>query len=106
MKTKASTRGIGLLGFIGIMLMMGCSSIYLDQYGTVNCDELYGEAARMCQEYRQRKADADMRSEASQIVKAYRQCLEKYQDQPDKQKEYCSVYTQALHEIEFSSTPK
>ncbi len=102
MKTKASTRGIGFLGFIGIMLMMGCAH----QYGTTNCDELYGRYARACQEYRQRKADADMRNEASQIVKAYRQCLEKYQDQPDKQKEYCSVYTQALHEIEFSSTPK
>ena len=103
MKTKASTRGIGLLGFIGIMLMMGCAGT---QYGNVNCDELVDGWGTRCQEYRLRKADADMRNEASQIVKAYRQCLEKYQDQPDKQKEYCAVYTQALHQIEFSSTPK
>ncbi len=80
---------------------MGCF-----QYGTADCDKLYGEAARMCQEYRQRKADAEMRNEATQLLKDYRQCIEKYQEQPDKQKEYCSVYTQALHEIELKTTTK
>ena len=104
---KASTIGLGLLGCSCLMVMMGCGNpMQGGQYGTTNCDEFYGGGATRCQEYRQRKADADMQSEASQIVKAYRQCLEKYQDQPDKQKENCAVYTQTLHVIELNSPSK
>lgn len=42
-----------------------------------------------------------MRSEIVQLVKAYRLCLAKYEGDPEKAKESCSVYTQALHEIEI-----
>jgi len=57
--------------------------------------------ALQCQEYKQREADAALRSEIVQLVKAYRLCLAKYEGDPEKAKESCSVYTQALHEIEI-----
>ena len=64
-------------------------------------DPFAGGVALQCQEYKQREADAALRSETAQLVKAYRLCLAKYEGDPAKAKEYCSVYTQALHEFEI-----
>jgi len=69
-------------------------------FGQADCDTYVGAAALACQEYRQRKANADLTGEAAGIVKAYRLCLQKYEAEPAKAKENCAVYTQALHEIE------
>jgi len=84
---------IGLY-FVGIG---GCGP----QYGMVDCDTLRGGRARMCQEYHQRKADAQVRQETANLLKAYRECLQKYQDNPTKAKENCSIYTHAIREIEL-----
>ncbi len=56
--------------------------------------------ALTCQEYRKLKADAEIRQETAKLLKAYRLCLQKHEADPAKAKENCSVYTQALHEIE------
>ena len=79
-----------LLGVLG-----GCA------YGQSNCDELTGGYAIECQAYKQRKADAELRQESAELVKAYRLCLQKYENDPEKAKAHCSVYTQALHVIEI-----
>jgi len=52
------------------------------------------------EEYRVLKSKADVQEEHAELLKAYRLCLEKYQDDPPKAKEMCGPYTQSLREIE------
>lgn len=63
-------------------------------------DPFAGHVALQCQEYKQREADAALRNETAQLLKAYRLCLAKHEAEPAKAKENCAVYTQALHEVE------
>ena len=65
-----------LLGVLG-----GCAS-----YGQSNCDELTGGLAIQCQAYKQRKADAELRQESAELVKAYRLCLQKYENDQRRRK--------------------
>lgn len=43
--------------------------------------------------------ETTMQKEAAELVKLYRQCLQKYEEYPEKAKERCSVYKDAIHEI-------
>lgn len=52
------------------------------------------------EEYRVMKSTADLQDEKAELLRAYRQCLVKYQDDPPKAKEICAPYTQSLREIE------
>jgi len=52
------------------------------------------------EEYRVLKSTADIQNERAELLKAYRLCLTKYQDEPPKSKELCGPYTQSLREIE------
>ena len=52
------------------------------------------------EEYRVLKSTADVQDEKAELLKAYRLCLSKYQDDPPKAKEICGPYTQTLREIE------
>jgi hypothetical protein len=52
------------------------------------------------EEYRIMKSTADIQDEKAELLRAYRQCLTKYQDDPPKSKELCAPYTQSLREIE------
>jgi hypothetical protein len=52
------------------------------------------------EEYRVLKSTADIQDEKAELLKAYRLCLSKYQDDPPKSKEICGPYTQTLREIE------
>ena len=52
------------------------------------------------EEYRVMKSTADIQDEKAELLRAYRQCLVKYQDDPSKSREMCSPYTQSLREIE------
>ena len=53
------------------------------------------------EEYRMMKATADLQDEKAELLRAYRQCLTKYQDDPPKAKELCGPYTQSLREVEI-----
>lgn len=58
-----------------------------------------------CQYYEQTrvlKSKADVQEEQAELLKAYRHCLARYEDDPPKAKEHCSVYTQQLREIEVT----
>jgi len=71
-----------------------------------DCSSYVGDYAIQCQAYQQRKADTEVRQETANLLKAYRLCLQKYENDPTKAKENCSVYTQALHEIEIKGLPQ
>ncbi|MFO0706033.1 MAG: hypothetical protein U0412_04180 [Nitrospira sp.] len=57
-------------------------------------------ACHYYEEYRVLKSTADIQDEKAELLKAYRLCLAKYQDEPPKAKEMCGPYTQSLREIE------
>lgn len=42
---------------------------------------------------------AAMRAEVAEMAKLYRQCLQKYEDAPDKAKANCASYKEALQEL-------
>ena len=52
------------------------------------------------QEYRSMKGDADIKEEIAEMRKAYRLCLQKYENDPAGQKERCAPYAQAIQEME------
>ncbi len=54
------------------------------------------------EEFRVKKATADLKEEQAELLHAYRLCLEKYQDDPPKAKEFCGPYTQRLRELEVT----
>lgn len=52
------------------------------------------------QQYRSIKGDADLKEEAAEMRKAYRLCLEKYENDLAASREHCSPYAQAIQEME------
>jgi hypothetical protein len=52
-------------------------------------------------EFKLKKTQADVQAERAALMRAYRGCLQKYEKDPAKGKEYCSAYTHSLREIEF-----
>ena len=52
------------------------------------------------EEYRSIKGDADIKEEVAEMRKAYRLCLQKYENDPAAVKERCSPYAQAIQDIE------
>lgn len=63
-------------------------------YGSVGC--------QYYEDFRVKKATADLKEEQAELLRAYRVCLGKYQDDPPKAKEYCGPYTQRLRELEIT----
>jgi uncharacterized membrane protein YukC len=52
-------------------------------------------------EFRMKQAQADIQKEQAALMRAYRECLQKYEKDPPKGKEYCAAYTHSLREIEI-----
>jgi hypothetical protein len=69
--------------WIGVSVLLG---------GTVGC--------HYYEEFRVKKTAADLQEERAALLHDYRLCLEKYQEEPPKAKEFCAPYTQRLREIE------
>ena len=55
------------------------------------------------EDFRIKASTADIKDEQAQLMRAYRECLQKYEADPPKAKEHCSPYTQSLREIEIRS---
>ncbi|MBI5855828.1 MAG: hypothetical protein HZB35_11510 [Nitrospirae bacterium] len=55
------------------------------------------------EEFRVLQGTADIKSEQADMMRAYRLCLQKYEADPPRAKEYCAPYTQSLREIEIRS---
>lgn len=52
------------------------------------------------EDFRLKQTQADIQEERAELMRAYRECLEKYESDPRKSREHCSAYTQSLREIE------
>ena len=55
------------------------------------------------EDFRVKKATADLREEQAELLHSYRKCLEKHEDDSRKSKELCAPYTQRLREIEVTN---
>ncbi|MEQ1679575.1 MAG: hypothetical protein ABL950_03050 [Nitrospira sp.] len=73
------------------------------QYEHADCGTLSGKDAMRCVEYRQRKANAEISREAAELLKGYRQCIQKHEGDVTKTKESCALYREGLERIEVSS---
>jgi hypothetical protein len=51
------------------------------------------------EDFRLKKTQADMQGERAELMRAYRECVEKYESEPRKAREYCSAYTQSLERL-------
>lgn len=94
--------GTGFTGMLAFVIV-ACNSPH--QYIDVTCSKMSGETildrevAIQCQTFRQAEAATAVYQEATLLVKAYRSCLEKYEQTPARSKEYCAPYPKALQEI-------
>jgi len=70
------------------------------QFLTLSAILLMSVSCHYYEEYRVMKTKADLQEEHAELLKAYRLCLAKYEDEPPKAKELCAPYTQSLREIE------
>ena len=53
------------------------------------------------EDFRLKKTQADIQEERAELMRTYRECLRKYEDDPPKAKEYCAAYSQSPQEIEI-----
>jgi len=53
------------------------------------------------EDFRLKKTQADVLEEKAELMRAYRECLKKYEGEPQKSREFCAPYTQSLREIEI-----
>jgi hypothetical protein len=72
------------------------------QYEKADCSMLSGKDALRCVDYRQRKANAEISHEAAELLKGYRQCIQKHEGDVAKAKESCAPYREGLERIELS----
>ena len=52
-------------------------------------------------EFRLKATQADIQKEQAALMRAYRECLQKYEKDQPKGKEHCAAYTHSLREIEI-----
>jgi len=55
------------------------------------------------EDFRLKKTQADVQEERAELMRAYRECLKKYESEPQKSRDFCAPYTQSLREIEIRS---
>jgi len=51
------------------------------------------------EEFRMMKGTADIRSETADLIRAYRECMERYEKDPVRSRDVCGSYAQTLREI-------
>ena len=54
-------------------------------------------------DYRLKQTQSDIQEERAELLRAYRECLKKYENDPQKSRDFCAPYTQSLREIEIRS---
>jgi len=54
-------------------------------------------------DYRLKQTQSDVQEERAEFMRAYRECLKKYENEPQKSRDFCAPYTQSLREIEIKS---
>jgi len=88
--------------------MAGCTSV---QYNGTDCGTLpsdtfwSGNVALQCQEYRRLQAETAYRTEVAQMLRSYRECLNKQEGSLAEAKERCSAYAQGFHDPSTGPRP-
>ena len=54
-------------------------------------------------DYRLKQTQSDIQEERAELMRAYRECLKKHENDPQKSRDFCAPYTQSLREIEIKS---
>jgi hypothetical protein len=73
------------------------------RYEKADCAMLSGKDALRCADYRQRKANAEVSHEVAELLKDYRQCIQRHEGDVTKAKENCAMYREGLERIELSN---
>ena len=90
------------------VILTACTSV---QYGQTDCSTLpsdtfwSGNIALQCQEYRRLQAETAYRTEMAEMLKSYRECLKKYQADPDGGHAHCSAYAQVFQDSPVNRRP-
>lgn len=88
-----------LMTVLAMPLLASCGMF--THYATADCSTLTGKDAMRCMDYRQRQANAEMSREAGELLKAYRQCVQKHESDSVKVKESCAMYRDVLQNIQL-----
>lgn len=89
----------GLLMTVLMMLMLtGCGMF--THYAKEDCSTLTGRDAMRCMDYRQRQANAAISNEVTELLKGYRQCVQKHESDSGKVKESCAMYRDVLQNVQ------
>ncbi len=54
-------------------------------------------------DYRLKQTQSDIQEERAELMKAHRECLKKYEGEPQKSRDFCAPYTQSLRDIDVRS---
>ena len=54
-------------------------------------------------DYRLKQTKSDVQEERAELMKAYRLCLQKYENDPQKSRDVCAPYTQSLRDMDVRS---
>src|SRR5688572_16483610 len=98
-----------LMLVITMMAVSNCTSVNYNQTdcGSLPSDTFWsGNVALQCQEYRRLQAETAYRTEVTESLKKYRECVSKQQGSLAEVKERCSVYVQAFQDPSTGPPPK
>lgn len=88
-----------LMTVLAMPLLASCGTF--TRYATEDCSMMTGRDAMRCMDYRQRQANAELSREAGELLKAYRQCIQKNEADSGKAKESCAMYRDVLQNIQL-----
>jgi hypothetical protein len=73
--------------------------------GTLPSDTFWsGNVALQCQEYRRLQAETAYRTEVAEMLKSYRECLKKYEAEPEGRAR-CSAYAEVFQDSHVITHP-
>jgi len=82
-----------------VMPMLASCGMFT-HYATEDCSTLTGKDAMRCMDYRQRQANVAVSNEVTELMKAYRQCVQKHESDSGKVKESCAMYRDVLQNVQ------
>ena len=86
-----------------------CTSVNYNEAdcGTLPSDTFWsGNVALQCQEYRRLQAETAYRTEVANMLKSYRQCLDKHAGSLAEAKDRCSPYAQGFNDQSPAPRPQ
>ena len=51
------------------------------------------------QEYRGLKGDADLKEERTELMKAQRECVQRYESDPEEAEKHCGIYQEMIRNL-------